>query len=359
MKTGYIITGLAVLALAISCNDLPVKSVGTQVKINQEGSIDGDAFLGIEGNKHVESTTDGKLIVRKASNGSVTPPASQSGSSKVDGSLNIETGDLPKVATPDNGSSQGAGIIITIKNPDSVDVQFSGDSNVNGNKSRLPETVAPAGQETSVLYCDNRFSDSSTADAARSDTVVEVDADFTLNPPANSDNGSGNNNNSSGVVIDNMELSRFAHTSVAQSAASNVTISAAYFCPLTFSKGTTFTFHETFGDLGIELPRENYPLKSYDLNITIENPYPYDITFSASSPEGISATCENVVKAATGGSPVKTDIVLHITDNSGRNISNIDEASIDVTFTAPADNASFKKGGKIGVNVDRLIVRSL
>ena len=116
-------------------------------------------------------------------------------------------------------------------------------------------------------------------------------------------------------------------------------------------------FDKTFEDLDIKVDIDE-SFKEYDIYFNVESSVPFDIKFSASSPDGLTGTSDNVIKAGTPAKPVTSKVVLHVVDNSGKKVNAISTATLSLDLTA-VEGAKFAEGQSLKIDTDKLTIVKL
>lgn len=349
-KINVILAGFAVLSL-VSCNgllgDLGIRAPGVDVKIDHESEVSAIQIADLDGNSHVKTATDGQLFVAKQAKEPVKATTSLgSGKTNISGKLTIEGNDLPDAAKPHDGSLLNTAVIVTVDNPAPDPVDFDA-------------TVVADGRAGSVSGMTVAESDVQSFGILMGEGAViknHVDYDDPVLLPDSLVEPMSDG-------IDELTVTDLAVTpkkgSVAPAAAGSYefVVKAEYYAELSYKAGSKLHFDKTFNDLGIKVDIDE-AFSEYDLYFKVESTIPFDIKFSATSPDGLVGTSDDIVKAGAPGKPAVSNIVLHIKDSSGKQVNAISTANVSLDLTA-AEGAKFSKGQSLKIDTSKLTIVKL
>ena len=344
MKQFHFIAGLAIFALATSCDD--IKAPGIDKNIDTHSEVTVEEFTDLKGLSSLKTSPDGKYYIEQESastlKASVNPG---NGQTPINGTLTIHGSDLPSAAKPVEGAADNSGIIISVDNPSSHIIDFSATATIDGKNVLLPKTSVNPKDGKNLGYL------TSADNSDKLDISVPVLIPETAKEPL-----------ANGIeqidVYDVTVAPKMGATALAAASNVNLTLLAKYYTSLSFPAGTKLHITPTFSDLKIKLDRVNYPLKEYDIHMTLESTIPFDMQISVTSTDGVSGTCEDTVKAGAVGNPVKTDVTIHIVDNSGHNVSEISNATFSIDLIA-GKNAYFGVGQYLKISTDKITIQKV
>ena len=344
MKKYHFIAGLAILALAVSCDD--IKAPGVDKKIDTHSEVSVEEFTSLKGHGALKTSPDGKYFIEQEAGTAIKltvdtaqPHATASSKMTIDGA------GLPEVSKPVEGAADNFGIIIEVDNTSSATLDVSASASIDGKSVSLaPGSVKP-NDKSSVAYVKTL----DNPDKIEYETPVLL-PDIATEPMSN------------GIdVIDVSDITvmpKKGATALAAASAVEISLLAKYYTSLSFPAGTKLHLNPTFSDLKINLDRVNFPLKEYDLYMTIESTIPFDMKASVTSSDGVSGTCDDIVKAGAVGKPVKSAIVVHIKDDSGHNVSQITNATFSIDLVA-GSNAYFGRGQYLKIDTEKLTIQKV
>lgn len=351
-KINVILAGFAVLSLAVSCSgflgDLGIKAPGVDMKIDRESEVSSVKLANLDGNSHVKTATDGELFIEKQAKEPVKATTSLgSGKTSISGKLTIEGNDLPDAAKPHDGSLLNSAVIVTVDNPAPDPVDFESTVVVDGKTGGVSSgMIVPDGDVKSFgILMGNK--DEIKQDVDYDDPVLLPES---LKEPL-------------GDGIDRIDVTDLAVTpkkgSAAPAAAGSYefNVKAKYYAQLSYAPGSKLHFDKTFEDLDIKVDIDE-SFKEYDIYFNVESSVPFDIKFSASSPDGLTGTSDNVIKAGTPAKPVTSKVVLHVVDNSGKKVNAISTATLSLDLTA-VEGAKFAEGQSLKIDTDKLTIVKL
>lgn len=352
-KINVILAGFAVLSLAVSCNgflgSIGVKAPGVDVKIDRQSEVAFVRVADLDGNSHVKTATDGELYIEKEAKEPVKATTSlTSGKNTISGKLTIDGSDLPSVAKPVDGELVNAGVIVTVENPAPDPVEFDGTLVIDDKSGDIPSDkfIVPEGDVKSFGLLKEEKTDLHTQLGYEDPIIL---------PESFSDPISDGIDE---IVIKDMSVTpKKGSKAPAAAETYEFTVKAKYYSSLSYKPGAKVHIDKTFDDLGILIDVDDI-FKEYDIYFDIESTVPFDIKFSASSPDGLTGTSEDVVKAGEPGKPVKSSIVLHVVDNSGKKVNAISTATLSLDLTA-GQNSKFAKGQTLKIDTSKLTIVKL
>lgn len=345
MKKSIILGALAVLALTASC-DLVKKSVaGTTIKVESSSNVGADDFAGIKGNSYAKTGPAGLTIVQKEATPIAKDVTLSSEKTALGSDLVILGDDLPEAAKPVRGTSDNAGVLISLKNDLSEPVVLSAVVDVDGKIVNLPEVTVPASSETETLFVKHK----ETVD------ILDTKADDVV-PVTGLEEVIGGDFNE--LKVKDIAVKTTATKAAAPAAVSGkITVGAKYVTALSFPAGTVITINKSFEDLNISLDRLNvYVFNEYDVYLTVTNPLPFSIEATAISESNVTASSKSAVKAGSPESPVTSEAVIRVVDHSGEKVSNIASADLTLKLTAASNGAKIPADANLKISVDKIVV---
>ena len=352
MKKFSFIALSALVALASSCNLFEdVKAPGIDKKIDSSSEVQSLELIDLDKEysaieSHVGTSSSGSYYYVASAPSTLSANVSSTDTKVlVEGELTIESLDLPDIVKPVSGSASNAGLILEFDNTYSQPVDVTAKATVDSKSAKLTGIQAKGSKLTKTAF----LLDLDDVDNLEYDTIVIPDV---LAGPV-SDGVTEH------IIVSELELIPEKGVSALSAAGDyNFKIAAKYYSSLTFKKGTKLHVTKTFNDLKLKLDRLDYPLKEYDVYIEFVSTVPFDITASVTSEDGLTGTSDSVIKAGKPGSPVTSEVVLHVVDNSGKNVSEINSATLDLYFVA-AEKASFAKGQTLKINAEKLTIQKV
>ncbi|MBO4476099.1 MAG: hypothetical protein J5737_05225 [Bacteroidales bacterium] len=348
MKKSLILASVALLAMTVSCDLFKNTFKEQDVKVNETSNVAADEFIGLKDNKYASVNPQGDLTVEAPAEKSIIFAMDYAKpKSLVPESLVISGKDLPEISKPENGEApEIAGILISVKNPADTPVEMEASLKVDAaTMAALPPVIIPAGGETKILYSKDDINNNLPTLDNPDDIVVVPDMKA----------------NNFGKPFQSIEISGItfspSKTKAAAPAGENgqIEINAKYCALLSFPKGTTITIHQTFHDLNVHLDRlSEYTFNKYAITLNVTNTLPFDILASAKNADGITAVADKAAKAGSTGNPVTSTVIVTVTDNSGKKVSDIETADLTLTLTAAVDGAKIPKDVKVTIDVDKI-----
>ena len=346
-KINVLLAGFAVMSL-VSCNgllgDLGVRAPGVDLKVDRQSEVSSVRLVDLDGNSHVKTATDGELFIEKQAKEPVKSTCTLgSGQTAIPGKLTIDGSDLPDAAKPHDGSLLTSAVIITVDNPASETVDFGSTVTVDDKTESVGGLTVP---ENSV----------------KSFGLIKGDKDEVkershYDDPVLLSEGLG------GAISDGIDeilitgLSVTPEKGTVTPSAANTyefQVKAKYYASLSYSPGSKIHVDKTFNDLDILIDIDEV-FKEYDIYFKVESTIPFDIKFSASSPDGLVGTSDDIIKAGNPGKPVSSNVVLHVIDNSGKKVDAISTATLSLDLTA-VEGAKFTTGQTLKIDTDKLTI---
>lgn len=352
-KINVILAGIAVMSLAVSCNgflgDLGIMAPGVDMKISHESEVSSQKLANLDGISYVKVASQGDLFVEKVS----TEPAKATCSTTT-GTVNftgsriaIDGADLPDATKPLEGAILSSAIIVTVENPTPEPVGFESTVVIDGK----PGTV------TGMGVADNSIKDFGlcVGDANEIKERTNYEDPVLLSDELADPLSDGIDE----VVLEDMAVTFKKGSKVAPAAGGSYqfNVKAKYYASLSYLPGTKLQFVKTFNDLGVQIDIDKV-FKEYDIYFSVESTIPFDIKFSATSPDGLVGTSDDVIKAGAPGAPVKSAVVMHVVDNSGNKINAISTATVTLDLTA-VEGAKFSQGQSLKIDTSKLTIVKL
>lgn len=339
MKQFHFIPCLAILVLAISCND--IKAPGIDKKIDNISEVPAEVVVGLANSPALKMSSDGRFYLEQASESSIKAALNTATTNTLKGSLTIDGAQLPEVGKPVEGASDVSGIFIVVSGPSPEELEFTATATIDDKPVTLPPASVKSGKTLAYLTTTG-----TNPDKIEYETPVLI-PDTATEPM------------SDGIDLIDISNITIAPTKPAPAALMGVyemAVSAKYYTSLSFPAGTKLHISPSFSDLKINLDRVNYPLSEYDIHMEVESTIPFDLKVGVTSTDGVSGSTDDIVKAGAVGKPVKSQIVVHVVDNSGHNVSQITNVYFSIDMTAAA-NAYLGKGQYLKIHTEKLTIQ--
>ena len=323
MKKFTLISALAIAALAfisVSCinkeyNVEDAKATAT-IEVNKTSELPPQTFLGFDDNQAVKPDEKGDLHFESSSE-TLTTTAEPGEPVIFPESLKVEMLDAPEIMKKSSGGElTDPAVKVTVSNPSSTPVIFSGKLSVDGSTPViLPSVEIPADKAVDLLFTPDVKSPAEPADI-----FAELPAELKNQLSKGMDQG---------MVFSDIVLTPKAGPKTAgriKPAAAGplqFSVSGMFVAPLSFVKGSVINLTQSFSDLGFDLDKYVTGSLEFDVNFSGTNFLTFDVDFSAVS-EGSKLTgkLNKTIAAAQGPQGTPFDAVFVVKTLSSKAVIN-------------------------------------